>query len=110
MPTMQLGSSTDLSDHSPPTVCDDAPRGAWLNELTPTATLEHLPSFETTASPDTLTILLDQQFHSSPDLPGVIIASESQLLGLVSRKMLLGQVLRGRGGWTSTRSADLAGL
>lgn len=94
MPTMQLGSSTDLSDHSPPTVCDDAPRGAWLNELTPTATLEHLPSFETTASPDTLTILLDQQFHSSPDLPGVIIASESQLLGLVSREMLLGQLSR----------------
>ena len=94
MTTMQLGSSTDLSDHSPPTVCDDAPRGAWLNELTPTATLEHLPSFETTASPDTLTILLDQQFHSSPDLPGVIIASESQLLGLVSRKMLLGQLSR----------------
>ena len=92
MSTMQLGSSTIMSENSPPIDDNDSSQGSWLNELTPAATLEDLPSFENTASPDTVTNLLDEQFHAHPDLPGVIITSESHLLGLVSREMLLGQL------------------
>ena len=94
MSTIELGSYTTSTNHSPPTARDNSPKDSWLNELTPAATLEQLPFFDTTVSPDTLTTLLDQQFHASPDLPGVIIASESHLVGLVSREMLLGQLSR----------------
>jgi signal transduction histidine kinase/HPt (histidine-containing phosphotransfer) domain-containing protein len=83
-----------MTEHFPPTLPGDSPDRGWLNELTPTAALDHLPSFDTTASPETLTSLLDEQFHAHPELPGVIIASGSQLLGLVSREMLLGQLSR----------------
>ena len=39
--------------------------------------LGDLPSFDATASPETQTAWIDQQFHVHPELPGVIIASES---------------------------------
>lgn len=94
MSTIQLDSFAITTEHSPPATRDNSPKASWLNELTHTATLANLPAFDSTASPDTLTTVLDQQFHTSPDLPGVIIALGSHLLGMVSREMLLGQLSR----------------
>jgi len=66
----------------------------WLSDLTPEATLNDLPSFDATASPEMQTAVLDQQFHAHPELPGVIIASSGRLWGLVSREVLLGHLSR----------------
>jgi len=75
-------------------VGDVSTQESWLSELTADATLYDLPSYDAIASPETLTTVLDQEFHTHPDLPGMVIASGSQLLGLVSREMLLAQLSR----------------
>ena len=91
---MQLGSFAGSAECSSQAGHEGSSGESWLSELTTTATLDDLPSFDATASPETQTAWIDQQFHAHPELPGVIIASESKLWGLVSREMLLSQLSR----------------
>ena len=66
----------------------------WLKSLTAETTLGGIPSFEVTVSPEMLTSVVDRELGSSPDVPGVVIASGSELLGMISRPMLFAQLSR----------------
>ncbi|HLO48475.1 MAG TPA: chemotaxis protein [Kamptonema sp.] len=56
-----------------------------LAELTLDSTLGDLPSYEFQVSATTLGQVIAQTFGQQPDLPGVIITHESQMLGMISR-------------------------
>ena len=66
----------------------------WLKSLTAESTLGGIPSFEVTVSPEMLTSVVDRELGSAPDVPGVVIASGSELLGMISRPMLFAQLSR----------------
>ena len=66
----------------------------WLKSLTAETTLGGIPSFEVTVSPEMLTSVVDRELGSAPDVPGVVIASGSELLGMISRPMLFAQLSR----------------
>lgn len=67
---------------------------AWLEALTADSTVGELPAFEATVRPDLPTKLIDRELGASPDLPGVVIAADGELLGMVSRATLLAQLSR----------------
>ena len=66
----------------------------WLQTLTADTTLGELPSYEMTVHPDVVTSVVDRALGSSPDLPGVVIAADGVLLGMISRPMLFAQLSR----------------
>jgi signal transduction histidine kinase/HPt (histidine-containing phosphotransfer) domain-containing protein len=66
----------------------------WLRTLTADTTLGGIPSFEVTVSPEMLTSVVDRELGSAPDVPGVVIASGTELLGMISRPMLFAQLSR----------------
>ena len=72
----------------------DTSARAWLKTLTAETTLGGIPSFEVTVSPEMLTSVVDRELGSAPDVPGVVIASGSELLGMISRPMLFAQLSR----------------
>ena len=56
-----------------------------LTQLTLDSTLGHLPSHDFQVSSTTLGQVIAQKFGEQPDLPGVIITQDSQMLGMISR-------------------------
>ena len=72
----------------------DTSARAWLQTLTAETTLGGIPSFEVTVSPEMLTSVVDRELGSAPDVPGVVIASGTELLGMISRPMLFAQLSR----------------
>ncbi|MBE9184413.1 chemotaxis protein [Microcoleus sp. LEGE 07076] len=54
-------------------------------QLTPDFTIGHLPSHHFQVSAATPGQVVAEKFEQEPDLPGVIITHESQVLGLISR-------------------------
>ncbi|MEG4013216.1 MULTISPECIES: chemotaxis protein [unclassified Microcoleus] len=54
-------------------------------QLTPDFTIGHLPSHHCQVSAATLGQVVAEKFEQEPDLPGVIITHESQVLGMISR-------------------------
>ena len=54
-------------------------------QLTPDLTIGHLPSHHFQVSAATLGQVVAERFEQEPDLPGVIITHESQVLGMISR-------------------------
>jgi hypothetical protein len=53
--------------------------------LAPDSTIGHLPSHEFTVSSATPGKVVTKKFDQEPDLPGVIITQNSQVLGMISR-------------------------
>jgi len=56
-----------------------------LSHLTPDSTIGHLPSHQFQVSSTTLGQVVAQKFGQEPELPGVIITHNSQVLGMISR-------------------------
>ncbi len=56
-----------------------------LSNLTPDSTIGHLPSHQFQVSSTTLGQVVAQKFGQEPELPGVIITHNSQVLGMISR-------------------------
>ncbi len=56
-----------------------------LSNLTPDSTIGHLPSHQFQVSSTTLGQVVAQKFGQQPELPGVIITHNSQVLGMISR-------------------------
>lgn len=56
-----------------------------LTQLTLDSTLGQLPSHDFQVSSTTLGQVIAQKFGQQPDLPGVIITQDSQMLGMISR-------------------------
>ncbi len=54
-------------------------------QLTPDFTIGHLPCYHFQVSAATPGQLVAERFEQEPDLPGVIITHESQVLGMISR-------------------------
>src|SRR6476620_12283513 len=54
-------------------------------QLTPDFTIGHLPCHDFQVSAATLGQVVAERFEQEPDLPGVIITHESQVLGMISR-------------------------
>ena len=73
---------------------DEISTRAWLKTLTAETTLGGIPSFEVTVSPEMLTSVVDRELGSAPDVPGVVIANGSELLGMISRPMLFAHLSR----------------
>jgi len=53
--------------------------------LAPDSTIGHLPSHRFSVSAATLGQVVAQKFGQEPDLPGVIVTRDSQVLGMISR-------------------------
>lgn len=66
----------------------------WLESLTSESTLGALPSFEVTVPPDVLTSVVDRELGSAPDVPGVVVVADGELLGMISRPHLFTQLSR----------------
>ena len=66
----------------------------WLASLTSESTLGALPSFEVTVPPDVLTSVVDRELGSAPEVPGVVIVADGELLGMISRPHLFTQLSR----------------
>ncbi|MEZ2234559.1 chemotaxis protein [Microcoleus sp.] len=56
-----------------------------LSHLAPDSTIGHLPSHQFQVSSTTLGQVVAQKFGQEPELPGVIITHNSQVLGMISR-------------------------
>jgi hypothetical protein len=61
-------------------------------QLTPDFTIGHLPCYHFQVSAATPGQLVAERFEQEPDLPGVIITHESQVLGMISRVKFLEQM------------------
>ncbi len=66
----------------------------WIYTLTSDSSLSGLPMFDATVAPEVLTGEVDRLFEKAMDLPGVVVASEGRLLGLISRQTLLAHLSR----------------
>lgn len=70
---------------------------AWLAELTPDATLAEAPTYHWNFDPRALGREVAAAFDERPDLPGVILARDTTVLGLVSRERFLEHLGRAYG-------------
>ncbi len=66
-----------------------------LVQLTPTSTLADLPTYaECQVSPTDLGSAVSAAFEARPDLPGVIVAADGQLIGVISRRNYMERIIR----------------
>lgn len=68
--------------------------GSWLQSLTSETAVNGLPTFDVTVHPEVLTNIVDRQLGAAPHLPGVVVASGDQLIGMISRGALLAHLSR----------------
>lgn len=66
-----------------------------LAQLTPASTLANLPVYaECQVNPTDMGSAVALAFEARPDLPGVIVATEEQLIGVISRRNYLERIIR----------------